>query len=216
MTEDRESHADGRLFVGLVLGGIVLFVLAVATGSALDATPGSLADWIAAVSTFAALLAASYAAVQTSRTFRLEQERDRKRDDVARQQQAGLVASWAIEVQFVHSTGGHQDPSLGVYGVAVEVRNVSALPVTAVRIEVTLVWAAGSTAAARALGEVLVPVLPPHEQPQEVFVVAADPQSHKIRPAGAKAHAEVALTFRDASGVLWNRQADGRLSEVPD
>lgn len=55
------------------------------------------------MSTFAALLAASYVAVQTSRTFHLQQKRDRQRDEDVRQRQAEPVAVWPGRIP-------HHDP----------------------------------------------------------------------------------------------------------
>ena len=147
MSDSGGDHRDGRLFVSLILVGVVVFAVSVATGTALGAEPGSLADWLAAVSTFAALLAAAYAAVQTSRTLSLELDRDRLRDQDRRQAQAELVAVWSgtIESQGPRITLKVEPGKVPVetkegvchpISIPVTVRNASPLPVHEVHVEI--------------------------------------------------------------------------------
>lgn len=148
MDKARSEASDKRLMGGLVLVGVVVFAIAVGVGQLLDAKPGTLADWIAATATLAALMAASYAGVQTGRTFRLEQKRDAQRDEDRRRQQAELVAVWAgmiesigpqVTIKWEPGEPARQSQAAGVIyptSIPVTIRNASALPVYAMAIDI--------------------------------------------------------------------------------
>jgi len=159
VSDERSDRADARLFVWLMLVGMVVFAVAVAVGGVLGSDPGSLADWVAAVSTFAALLAASYAAVQTRRTFRLEQERDAERVDQTRRAQAVQVAVWTGEMDWISTKVTHvwspgstepdttRDPGpIRPESIRVNIQNASPVPVYHLRVEVYVGEGGPSTA----------------------------------------------------------------------
>lgn len=235
MDNDRAIQRDAGLLVGLVLGGAVVFLVAVAAGAALDAEPGSLADWIAAVATFAALIAASYAAVQTSRTFRLEQNRDRQRDRAVRQRQAELVAVWAGRITHrgplntvtfaPGSSVGQTTRGPGVVypeSIPVTIRNASEVPVYDLTVDVYIgdskveepvlggrykvVDVQNGLAVLGTLAD--VEVVTPELVESMVRVI-------ETRPGADDEPSPIVIgwSFRDNAGVRWSRLPGGRLEE---
>ncbi|WKN47136.1 hypothetical protein [Nocardioides sp. Arc9.136] len=143
---DVPPRGDTRLLVGLLLTGMVVFTVAITTGRLLGSEPGSLADWVAAMSTFAALLAAAYAAIQTRRVVNLERARDEERAEEGRRAQASQVAVWAYDAIMwrgphvtvrMPSTGPQQmeDGISAPDYIPIRVLNASPLPVYHLSIE---------------------------------------------------------------------------------
>lgn len=236
MVEDtKESHSDTRLFMGLVLGGAATFSVAVAIGVVLDATPGSLAEWVGGVSTFAALLAASYAAVQAGRVLQLERARDEIRDRAARQHQAELVAVWAgqiesqgplVTVELVPGQPTRQTQAPGVVHpikMPVTVRNASLLPIYGLSVEVYVGeqgnpqlagWHEVTTVEhGRAIVGTLrdVDITTP-ELIESMKPVIAAVQGFKQEPP----RVTIGWSFKDNAGIWWRHRPDGRLEDLGD
>lgn len=224
MTErEDDDQVDVRIFIGLVLGGAVVFALAVAIGAALDAEPGSQADWIAAVSTFVALLAASYAAIQTARTFGLEQKRDRQRDRDIRQQQAVQVAVWVsgpmpqIGQKIAHTWGPgdrvgtvtHSPGPTFPTSIPVTIRNTSDLPVFSLSVDLYAVDPADGALVLIQSHEYPTPVvdtIESYEIATPEFVEGMLRSLNEI-PAATQGPLtyRVGWTFEDVSGRRWRR-----------
>ena len=193
MTDDdtEDGEGDGSLFAGLVLAGVVVFVLAVTIGHMVDAQPGSLAAWLVAVAATAALLAASYAAIQARRTFGLELARDREqRARADRAEQADLVAAWA-----------DGDPTHSSAPVA-RIVNGSALPVYDVEVEFICGQHRGSE---------LVGLVPPGERVVAWPQTLRDPVERDLVGTERVPPFRVGLKFRDTAGRTWCRDENGVL-----
>ncbi|GAA2146445.1 hypothetical protein GCM10009844_22520 [Nocardioides koreensis] len=236
---DGPENPETRLFVWLVLVGLLVFATAVAVGGVLGGVPGTLADWVGAVSTFAALLAAGYAAVQTRRTFVLEQRRDAARDEDVRRGQAVLVAVWAGEMEWV----GPRISSTFVPGsslpvttrgqgvvyptsIPVTVQNASQVPIYHLRVEVfvgpsasTAVPGAACEVSDRATGVAVLGLTGPIEIVSPKFVGDLTPALESL-PDAAKRPPGLYLgwSFQDNAGQWWRRLPTGdlvRLSAAP-
>jgi hypothetical protein len=148
MTEPDDKF-DVPMFTVIVFVGVAILASAVNIGIWLDVEPGSLAEWVAGLSTWAALIAATYAAIQTGRTLRLERDRDRERDRIDRQRQAEQVAVFAGDLRWIGplhthtSVPGQSEMALTVGGgvgnpeyFKVTVLNASPMPVHDLTVEV--------------------------------------------------------------------------------
>lgn len=121
---DRRYLLEGTLVALLILGPSMAVALA------LDIEQGSIAEWVSAVATLAAVIAAVYAGVQARQLLRTEQRRDVQRDRLARRAQADLVAAWpATPTVAMQKMGDDAFLTLGSLP-GVWVRNASPLPVT--------------------------------------------------------------------------------------
>ena len=225
----RAMRAGLRLFLGLVLGGTLVLLVAIIAGRSLDAEPGSIAEWLAAVSALAALLAASYAAVQTSRTFRIEQGRDRQRDQAIRQRQAELVAVWAGLIM-------HRGPRITVSGVGnetqepgvvcpesipVTIRNASDLPIFGLTVDVYIGDPNQEEVVLGGRYKVLddqngTAVLGTLKDVEVVNPEMVESMSRAIalRPGSTSGPSPISIgwSFKDNAGVLWCKQP-GRVLE---
>jgi hypothetical protein len=230
VTDDRSDHRDTRLFVALVLGGIVVFAVAIAIGAVLDAPPGSLAEWIAAVSTFAALLAASYAAIQTSRTFKLEQKRDLQRDEALRQRQAELVAAWIPDAirhegpMVTDSFVGDSHTRTVEEGVVVPtilpvaLRNASDLPVHSFTVEVYVGDSRTETPVLGGRWDFGPAFLGTHEKSNIISAALTESLTRVIeqRPGAADGPSPISIgwSFADNAGVRWRKVPGRPLEEI--
>lgn len=220
-----------RLILGLLLAGIVVLTVALAVAAELDAKPGTTADWIAAISTFAALLAATYAGVQTSRILQLEQDRDRQRDDAIRQQQAAQVAVWGSHIEYRGPRRSHTfrpgfpdeftvDPGpVHPVSLPVTIKNASPLPVFQFHVELYAVDPRDNSSILAGtyrhptviVGEILnVETITPDVVQTVIPVLDALPGTAD-RPSDFR----LGWTFEDIAGVRWRRHPDGFLTEIP-
>lgn len=237
MSDEQPDRADTHLFVALVLTGLVVFAVAVGVGVVLGANPGSLADWVAAVSTFAALLAAAYAAVQTRRTFGLEQGRDAERVEQTRRAQAVQVAVWPGRLYWegplvtTNFTGDNPSPQVtrspGVVrptSIPVTVHNASPVPVWHLYVEV---WFSGMSAgsamtlaaAFKVMGEADgiavmgrtsgIEIATPELVGDMVRVLEMIPGADE-----APVNAGIGWSFQDNAGQWWRRHPSGRLEPL--
>lgn len=99
--DDEQPDPDTGFFVQVVLAGLIVFAVAVTIGWLSGAETGSMADWVAAIATFAGFVAAVVAGRYAYKALLVEQARDRRRDQDDRERQdrelraqAELVAVW--------------------------------------------------------------------------------------------------------------------------
>lgn len=213
---------------------IVLIILgpAVCLGIALDAKGGSIAEWVAALATSGALLAAGYAALSARDLLAVEQARDARHEDFLRRQQASKVALWGPRHGWVRGQisndlpDGTKEWSEGgpstFESVRFRVRNASDLPVFDA-VVVGLV-----TLTNKQTGEVRSSRLTEHLGDIDGSASAASEESEESHTAYVTSelvgfgliHTDVELTlqlfFRDSFGTLWCRHLDGKLKEVLD
>ncbi|MEP9364653.1 hypothetical protein ABLE68_16925 [Nocardioides sp. CN2-186] len=234
-----KQDGDRHLIIGLALVGLGLLGLALAIGWWLDAKPGSLADWLAAVATLSALLAATYAAIQTSRSYRLERDRDRKRDEENLRQQAAQVAVWptsrpmwrgplvTVEMpahgpNVITQAPGPMFPET----IPVTIGNASSLPVFNVAIDVYIPdrESDGFVRLARAhpeqgrvaRGEVEIEnIVTPELVEQMIAVLEKDPPPEPTE-GGFAPTISLGWSFRDVAGVRWIRVPGKELEPVED
>lgn len=88
MKIERHNITEATIAAAIILGP------AIAIGIIADAKAGSIAEWVAAIATLGALLAALYAGQQAAKIVQVEQKRDAERDAAARRAQAEQVAAW--------------------------------------------------------------------------------------------------------------------------
>ena len=120
---------------------ILLIILgpAVCLGIALDARSGSIAEWVAALATAGALLAAGYAALWARDLLSVEHARDARNEDFLRRQQASKVALWGPRNDWVRGQISSDLPDgtkewteggpSSLKSVRFRVRNASDLPI---------------------------------------------------------------------------------------
>jgi len=188
-----------------VIGGGSLVVLVSAAG-AWWSTSGSFPDWLEAVATAAALIAAVFAARYAANTFVIEVKRDKARVAAAERAQAESIAVW-IEDALADRVGAReQDWKLVLY-------NASSLPVYSAR------WSIHGQAldgAERVVG--LLPLLTPGRKDVDLDPIDGmrfryvdedgdENETHEVMGYDFSA----ALSFRDAAGRVWRRDQAGRL-----
>jgi hypothetical protein len=164
------------------------------------------AGWLEAISTLAALAAATVAGALGVRAIRIEQERDGRALVDQRSAQAAQVSAW-----FVRTVTEEVDGTAMLSGVGIRIRNVSALPVTRVLLHARLLWTTptGQEAYTDLVAHEMA-VLPPFDPTDGLTEPVL--KMHQIA-VPANPRVEVELHFVDASGTAWTREADGRLVE---
>lgn len=162
----------------LVFGGITLGLcgvgLILVLGMAFKIEGGSAADWVAATATIAAVVAAVYAGVWAKRAYEIEEKRQRDAEIREWMAQASQVAAWFV--CFVDYTGNPENPTSKVSEhrvlrnhtpdeAAVQLRNLSSIPVSEVRLTFRVVRRSlsGRVIQERTLRSERVPLLPPTE-----------------------------------------------------
>lgn len=217
------------LVLAALAGSLVVGLLANLAG----APSGSIPDWIEAIATVAAFIAAVFAARYAAGAFALERHRESQRLDAERRAQASLVAAWPARfIQYMEEQQSGPPKGLDtIAGAEALLRNASDLPVTNVHVDFWVVHAYADEhgpADIRHLGGQTVAVLPPATEPHRVlwstegrqhFVegvpTVGDPRDHHPdQPPHDPARLILDLTFRDSAGVLWRRDQLGRLQEV--
>lgn len=121
-----------------VLGGLIL------KAAGADVPVGSVAEWVAALATIGALIAAMVAAHFAANQLRIESDREDARLRADQQAQAALVSAWPVDTEWQDAnqdlySGGLTFEDGPLQGVRVQVRNASAAPVTNVVVDVSLV-----------------------------------------------------------------------------
>lgn len=215
------SNSDGdigsfsvQVFAG---AGLLVFVSAI-TGRLLGADAGSYADWLAAIATLAAFIAAGFAAWYAARAFSIEAGRETRLEDTLRSQQASLVAGWTQPVMHVtYETG---TPFNKFRAVKVWLRNGSDTPVTQFRFSIHVVYATGFTSSDPLLHtlvyEQTIGVLPPASHPLELTIVDLDVLASATEswnlPLKPSPELRVRISFQDASSNWWQRSTGGVLT----
>jgi hypothetical protein len=156
------------------------------------------ATWATVVVGLLALGAAAYAAIQASRVYRIESEREKRSQEERRRAQADLVSGW------------HDPVALGGVFYA-RVRNASTAPVFDVEVN----WY--HTNGDHRGGET-VAVVPPASEPMSVRHPTTDPRyigpNEDHRSEETPDAFAVDLRFRDASGNVWHRDVHGVLTDT--
>ncbi|MCK5928520.1 MAG: hypothetical protein KAG80_10035 [Nocardioides sp.] len=198
---DRRYLLEGTMVALLILGP------SVAAALALDLDEGSIAEWVAAVATVAAVIAAVYAGLAAKAALNIELKREGDRLTRDRQDQAARVAAWAssriVQPEIRHEGRPWRDPAPRTEHGAM-MRNASDVPVTDVVLH--YVVADGMNTESR------VGLLPPAEAPKFHIIEGNDNEWWDVAEAfelGSGVGVEV--SFRDARGQAWTRSVDGQL-----
>ena len=227
----RTGHSYPRRYV-LESTVIALIILgpAVCLGIALDAKGGSIAEWVAALATTGALLAAGYAALSARDLLAVEQARDARNEDFLRRQQASKVALWGPRHEWVRGqtstdlpdgTKEWREGGPSIFkSVRFRVRNASDLPI----FDAVVVGLVSLTN--KQNGEVRSSRLTEHLGDIDASVASAGEESGESHTAYVASelvgfdliHTSVDLTlqlyFRNSFGSLWCRNLDGTLKEA--
>lgn len=221
MTDDQQQpDRDHAFFIQVALAGLIVFAAAVTIGLVTGAETGSVADWVAGISTFAAFGAAVIAARYAAGAFHLERQREERWVETQQAAQASLVAAWPDNkmVDFVTDGPGRIKKVLGKrtqHGVYV--RNASDLPVTDAKViyTVTQVRPDQPSASVDTPQTHLIGRVPPADEPRFYPIVPLTArltgmhEQHKVT-------IDVEITFTDSTGIRWRREPRGQLSEVPE
>lgn len=212
---------------------LAVVAIAVVIGLISDAETGSMADWVAATATVAALGAAVIAARYAAGAYHLESAREGQLLRAQRSAQAALIAAWPDRFlpHWEHNHDGTSTTIEGITGAVAMLRNASDVPVTNVHVDFTVVLAYAEDELAQAnlryLGGADVAVVPPGPEPLEIrwateasavmipgvptLGAGDDYPDHGTYDPGRLL---VDIVFRDAAGVLWRRDHVGQLDEV--
>lgn len=199
--------------VTIAVGAVLIVTGLACAGVGLD--DGSVSDlpaWLEGVSTLAAVVAASAAAIYAAGAFQLETQREDRFVDAQRRHQAERVAAWHVLRRSVSDPTERPlafAPSTNV----VRARNASDLPVTSA----TFVLQFGD----EMIGAQELAVLPPSTEPMDVplereLIIALQGARERFTPdfPGHPPPVAIDLAFTDAAGQRWRRTAAGSLSEV--
>lgn len=192
-----------RPLVPAVTLGVVMCVLGFAFFAHQNSqTSGSVSEWVSALSTLGAFVAAAVAAIFATAAFKLERERDYGAILDRRASQASGVAAWyGVRVQEPKHPRGREAWVAYVSQTGVYLRNASDLPVT--NVAITSTWPTGEVI------ESAIAVLPP----------AIDPVFHPFSTVPGveppkDGEPDVGIEFLDSAGLRWFRRSDGRLLEI--
>jgi len=166
------------------LSAVALVALAIASPGA---NLGTVPDWVGAISTLMAFIAAVVAGWFAYGAFKLQERQERDRIEANRRRQAECVVAW-----FNH--GGHGD---GHGGPEVMFFNGSGLPVWEVEMHL-------SHGPKRDIAE--IGFQPPTSEPVNTNVWAWD-YDHRYSYG-------IVIEFRDAAGMVWRRDSAGFLHLV--
>ncbi|WP_435746472.1 hypothetical protein [Nocardioides sp. SYSU DS0663] len=201
----------------------ITFGLSFAAMRTAPASWASFPQWLEAVATGLAVVAAAVAALYAARAFGLERAREDRWQADQRRAQAALVAAWASGPSYHHDRAALIDGlsvRSGIDGARVRVRNASDIPVARVTVDVSVDLSAEGAEPMRrvSLGTHALPVLGPAVT--EDVVVHADEvltfNDPDVSFEDVVVTLRVGLSFIDAAGVLWRRNDDGRLRELGD
>ena len=199
--------------VQVVAGAGLIAVCALLTGKAADASGGSYADWLAALATLAAFVAAGIAVWYARRAFEIERRRELQVEDDRRMQQASRVAGWTRPLLAV------TDVETKFNAIQIWLRNASDVPVTQVKFSIYVAYVLGNPGdpmLTALIHEQKVTVLPPAEAPQELTIVDGKSLSLAAEywnlPVGHEPELRMRLEFQDASSTWWLRSTNGVLT----
>lgn len=206
-----------RKNLALLIGGLALAVGGLSLAAS-EWLVGTWPEWIEALATAAAFLAAAVAALYAAGVFSLEEARDRRREVAEHQAQAELVAVW-----LARGVGTSSGPELSRQ-YEVQVRNASDLPIFDLRISASITMTFGGRRLPHKAA-FAAQLLPPTDAPQgiargtAVWTVPADVHAlpHETRKEVLSTRREtqaITYTFRDSGGRRWARDDEGRLSQI--
>lgn len=204
--QDHRPHwtLEGCLLFTLVLGP------AIALGVAFDAKVGSISDWVAALATTGALVAAMIAARYAAGVLRIEQAREERVEKDRRAEQANRVAAWPDHVLY---DLGDQDELSGevtrtsVRGAIVMLRNMSDVPVTRLSLRL-FVEHPDRDGTGLCVGQADLDLLPPTDEPIRVAVERGEDTPPVLVPPEVLRREfpmHVTIMFRDWQGRDWVR-----------
>lgn len=190
--------------------------------------PGQkLTEWIEALATLAAFIAAIVAARYAAGAFRLENRRDELVAADRRAEQASMIAAWfESREESVRLNGRAIFPLSTLTVRTIVYRNASHVPVTGVT---AAVWAVvyepllSGERRRECVGIQQAAVLPPAAEPVERklgadIIEKMSSITDEVAQQGQTTHVEilVALYFTDSSGRRWVRDTEGQLRDVSE
>lgn len=234
----REVWNDGGRFALIVIWLVAVLLTASFVFGTADADEGgNVAEWVAALSTLAALLAALVAAHYAGRTFTIERGRDADRDRERRQVQVARFAAWiqdpiawigglvttTIESGQPVSVRQQSQPVLPER-ITVIVRNASALPIHGLRLEF-YVRAKGSSDPWAYAGHYVVGLVPPDTTEEvvaddvglweEMSRVLDGISGSRDEPVDLAGGVNLGWSLTDNAGVRW-RKSPGSAGPVEE
>jgi hypothetical protein len=165
-------------------------------------------NWLTAIATVCALGAAYWAGRTAKRLYDKEHERDQRREDETRKEQASKVAAWASWADVPSAALRLLDG--GVNRLNLAVRNDSATPVYDVRVSYLC--------NGQELGEQPFYLISPtgsNPSHREIKVDGVRELIAQRRRPGERLDIRVAIEFTDANGYHWHRDSAGQLTELP-
>lgn len=217
------SRHGRAFFVRIYLVAFAVAALALSLSLVTGASAGSIPDWIAAISTFAAFVAAGIAAGYAIKAHEIQRAIIDARRQADHRSQAALVSVWVTaELTQAIVEGSEQTVSATI---VVSLRNASELPVHRVIVHLLAreadpekYWEYDIDDEPVELPPFRLSTLPPGTEP----LVRAIPSprfaelanQHERKGPDPTVVLAVAVEFTDASGVKWARRTDGTLVEV--
>lgn len=218
----REAHRRPLWLVHVVEAALVvvgIIALPVAIGIAMDAKHGNIAEWVSALGTLAAVVAAIQAGKWARRAYQHE---------VSKTEQQNLVAAWLSEV--VEAGVGNKRalrPGQVLSGCIVQVRNLSDLPVRNVLLSAEFVHAKADGTVERYPfnPQRLLQVAPTSSQPDRAErTLSIAEKAHIFVPGRTKTpeqqetapefFIEVSIRFTDTKNRTWLRDGLGALHRL--
>lgn len=201
---------DRKTIVLLIVSGVLIVGGLSLAGAAWSES--SLTEWIEAVATCAAFIAAVVAARYAAAVFAIEDERDERRLKAEERAQAEQVAAW-IDNRSERFTSDRLEAKCVLY-----VRNASTLPVYECEFEVIGILTGGSGRKELAndwLDRVAPTTIAPLGEPHVFHNVTLQFDLTGFERRGMDRETmidvDVAMTFRDTGNRWWHRRADGVL-----
>ncbi|AXE37576.1 hypothetical protein [Acidipropionibacterium virtanenii] len=192
--------------------------------------PGSLADWISAVATVAATVAAVFAGFYAYKALGIEQAGDAERHEDRRRAQAEQINAWAEHLRPGSHGSGPTGSDPNRVRLVVKLQNLSNAPVYAVRLGFILGRRPregevpdGVNPPKRPLYADWEFLLPPTDGPLVLvefnWRAVQAWQDWRLKQEALNhmdARPYVELTFQDGSGTWWLRDARGRLTDISE
>jgi len=199
----------------LVLSGSAI-VLGFSIAGTAWSEDSSITDWMQAVATTAAFIAAGIAARYAASILDLEQRRDDDRARTELQHQAERLAAWGLGESGPSGTSGGDQ----VWKFSVYLRNSSTLPVFDCRMCIRTVMDVFGEVHEKRHADLSVSVMPPGDAPEKVTDVTMNlPPSAWVPDNSTTSDASqltrrlmIDMTFRDTGSRWWRRDEEGTLT----
>lgn len=221
---DEPSNSPGRgFFVEVLLVGLIVAALALALSQLTGASAGSTPDWIAAISTFAAFVAAAIAAGYAIKAYKIQREMGAAQWRAEHRLQAALVSVW-VNAELTHAVQNGKQRTVAA-SIIVSLRNASELPVHRVIVHLMAreadpekYWEYEIDDSAVELPDIRLSTLPPSTEPLvrkvESAQLAQMANRYERKGPDPTVVLAVAVEFTDAAGEKWARRTDGTLVEA--